>query len=57
MVVDPARGHLYVCGGRVNEWSSEVPKFSGLYCYDAATKVWSQFPLDIFFFTGQVVDE
>jgi len=45
MVVDPARGHLYVCGGRVNDWSSEVPKFSGLYCYDAATKAWSQFPL------------
>jgi Kelch motif len=45
--MDSARGHLYVCGGRVNDWTSEVPKFSGLYCYDVAKKAWSQLPCAI----------
>ncbi|KAI9459094.1 Muskelin N-terminus-domain-containing protein [Russula earlei] len=44
MAMDSARGRLYVCGGRVNDWSSEAPKFSGLYCYDVATRGWSQLP-------------
>ena len=44
MVVDSAKGRLYVCGGRINDWSSETTKFSGLYSYDFATKAWSQLP-------------
>jgi len=45
MVMDSAGGRLYVCGGRVNDWSSgEATKFSGLYSYDVAKTVWSQLP-------------
>ncbi|KAI0305616.1 Muskelin N-terminus-domain-containing protein [Multifurca ochricompacta] len=44
MAVDSGRGRLYVCGGRVNDWSSDVTKFSGLYCYDIVTRVWCQIP-------------
>ncbi|KAI9463668.1 Muskelin N-terminus-domain-containing protein [Lactarius psammicola] len=45
MVVDSAGGRLYVCGGRVNDWSSgEATKFSGLYGYDVAKREWSQLP-------------
>jgi hypothetical protein len=28
--MDLARERLYVCGGRINDWSFEVAKFSGL---------------------------
>jgi len=58
MAIDSTRGRLYVSGGRVNDWSSEVPKFSGLYSYDIATKAWSQLPWARFFnLCGILVDE
>ncbi|KAH9176271.1 Muskelin N-terminus-domain-containing protein [Lactarius sanguifluus] len=45
MVVDSTRGRLYICGGRVNDWSpGEATKFSGLYIYDVTKREWSQLP-------------
>ena len=34
-------GSLYICGVVVDDWSPEVPEFSGHCGYDAAAGAWS----------------
>ncbi|KAI0268725.1 Muskelin N-terminus-domain-containing protein [Gloeopeniophorella convolvens] len=45
LVMDSERQVLYVGGGRINDWFSEVTKLSGLYSYDVATRVWRHLSL------------